>query len=46
MAAQALARADKVWLGRLITRRVPVARWHEALENRADDIKVIVDFTV
>jgi len=45
MAAQALARADKDWLGRLITRRVPVARWSEALENRADDIKVIVDFT-
>src|SRR5689334_2010213 len=45
MAAQALARADKVWLGRLITRRVPVARWSEAIENRADDIKVIVDFT-
>jgi threonine dehydrogenase-like Zn-dependent dehydrogenase len=45
MAAQALARADKDWLGRLITRRVPVGRWQEAIENRADDIKVIVDFT-
>ena len=31
MAADALARADKDWLGRLITRRVPVARWDEAL---------------
>ncbi len=44
-AAQALARADKGWLGDLITRRVPVGRWHEALERRAGDIKVIVDFT-
>ena len=45
MAAQALARADKGWLARLISRRVPLARWHEALERRAGDIKVIVDFT-
>jgi threonine dehydrogenase-like Zn-dependent dehydrogenase len=45
MAAQALARADQAWLGRLITRRVPLDRWGEALESQADDIKVIVDFT-
>jgi glucose 1-dehydrogenase len=44
MAADALARADKEWLGRLITRRVPVERWSEAMEHRRDDIKVIVDF--
>ena len=46
MAAQALARADKDWLGRLITRRVPLARWSEALEQRRDDIKVVIDFTL
>ena len=34
MAADALARADKRWLGRLITRRVPLERWSEALERR------------
>jgi threonine dehydrogenase-like Zn-dependent dehydrogenase len=45
MAADALARADKGWLGRLITRRVPLERWSEALEHRKGDIKVIVDFT-
>jgi glucose 1-dehydrogenase len=45
MAVQTLARADRTWLGRLITRRVPVARWHEALENRPDDIKVVIDFS-
>jgi len=44
MAAQALAGADKRWLERLITRRVPLERWHEALEHRKGDIKVVVDF--
>jgi glucose 1-dehydrogenase len=44
MAAEALARADKTWLGRLITRRVPLERWNEALERRHDDIKVIIEF--
>jgi len=45
IAAQALAHADKSWLARLITRRVPLERWSEALEHRPGDIKVIVDFT-
>ena len=45
MAADALARADKSWLARLITRRVPLERWSEALEHRKGDIKVIIDFT-
>jgi threonine dehydrogenase-like Zn-dependent dehydrogenase len=44
MAADALARADRGWLDRLITRRVPVERWAEALQHRPDDIKVIIDF--
>jgi threonine dehydrogenase-like Zn-dependent dehydrogenase len=46
MAAAELARADKAWLGRLITRRVPLNRWSEALESRPDDIKVVIDFTL
>ena len=33
-AAEALAKADKDWLARLITRRVPLARWQEAFEQR------------
>jgi threonine dehydrogenase-like Zn-dependent dehydrogenase len=45
-AAAALARADKAWLSRLISRRVPLARWQEALEHRRGDIKVVVDFTL
>jgi threonine dehydrogenase-like Zn-dependent dehydrogenase len=44
-AAEALAKADKNWLSRLITRRVPLDRWHEAFEPRADDVKTVLDFT-
>jgi threonine dehydrogenase-like Zn-dependent dehydrogenase len=43
-AAEALAKADKDWLGRLITRRVPLDRWQEAFEPRADDVKTVLDF--
>jgi threonine dehydrogenase-like Zn-dependent dehydrogenase len=45
MAAHALAQADRAWLERLITRRVALARWAEALEQRRGDIKTIIDFT-
>ncbi len=44
-AAQALARADQGWLDRLITRRVPLARWPDALDRQPDDVKVILDLT-
>ena len=43
-AAGALAKADPDWLGGLISRRVPLERWHEALEHRPDDIKVVIEF--
>jgi threonine dehydrogenase-like Zn-dependent dehydrogenase len=43
MAAAALAKADKDWLGRLITRRVPLDRWAEALEHRPGDIKTVIE---
>jgi glucose 1-dehydrogenase len=45
-AADALAKADKPWLSRIINRRVPLSRWQEALENRPDDVKVVLDFAV
>jgi threonine dehydrogenase-like Zn-dependent dehydrogenase len=45
IAAVALAKADKDWLDRVITRRVPLTRWREAFERRPDDIKVLLDFT-
>jgi threonine dehydrogenase-like Zn-dependent dehydrogenase len=46
MAMRALTAADRDWLGRLISRRVPLARWHDALEHHPGDIKVVVDFTL
>ena len=42
-AAQALAAADPAWLARLVTRRVPLDRWAEALAPRADDVKTVLD---
>ena len=44
LAAAALGQADRAWLDRLISRRVPLSNWPEALEHRPGDIKVIVDF--
>jgi len=44
MAAEALSRAERDWLARLVTRRVPLQKWSEALEHWPDDIKVVVDF--
>jgi threonine dehydrogenase-like Zn-dependent dehydrogenase len=44
-AAAALARADQDWLDRLISRRVPLDRWSEALERRPGDVKAVVAFT-
>jgi threonine dehydrogenase-like Zn-dependent dehydrogenase len=43
-AEDALRRADKNWLARLITRRVPLDRYEEALDHRPGDIKVVIDF--
>jgi glucose 1-dehydrogenase len=43
-AVQSLRDADPDWLGRLVTRSVPLERWQEALEKGDDDIKVVVDF--
>jgi len=42
-AAGALAAADPDWLHRLITRRVPLERWTDALEKQDGDVKVVVD---
>ena len=33
-AAEALAKANKTWLGGLISRRIPLSRWREALARR------------
>jgi threonine dehydrogenase-like Zn-dependent dehydrogenase len=41
--AAALAKADRAWLERLITRRVPLGEWSKALEREPDDVKVVVE---
>ena len=43
-AATALAKADQTWLRGLVSRRVPLTRWREGFEKKADDIKVVIDF--
>jgi len=44
-AVATLQRADKTWLARLITRRVPVEQWTQSLDPQPDDIKVVIDFS-
>jgi threonine dehydrogenase-like Zn-dependent dehydrogenase len=41
--AKALATAERSWLERLITRRVPLAQWSSALDRQPDDVKVVVE---
>ena len=43
-AAEALAKADKGWLSRLISRRVPLDRWQVKASCQPDDVKVIIAF--
>jgi threonine dehydrogenase-like Zn-dependent dehydrogenase len=43
-AAESLLRADSDWLSRLITRRVPLDRWQEALRPDPENVKSIIEF--
>ncbi|HJU04764.1 MAG TPA: glucose 1-dehydrogenase [Nitrospiraceae bacterium] len=43
-AADALAQADPAWLEQVITRRVPVKRWPEALVRQPHDVKTVIEF--
>ena len=43
IARDALMAADRSWLERLITRRVPLSEFADALDRRDDDVKVVVD---
>jgi threonine dehydrogenase-like Zn-dependent dehydrogenase len=38
----ALQQADPAWLGRLITRRVPLDEWPLALEKQPEDVKTVI----
>ncbi len=42
MAADALAAADLDWLGRLITRRLPLDRFADAFTSDPEDVKVVL----
>jgi threonine dehydrogenase-like Zn-dependent dehydrogenase len=42
-AAEALAKANADWLGRLVTRRVPLDRFGEAMDAQPHDVKVVLD---
>ena len=42
--ADALHRADRAWLSRLISRRVPAHDWRKAFDRRGDDVKVVLQF--
>ncbi len=44
-AGQNLARSDRDWLGRVITRREKPENFQKALERQADDVKVIIQFS-
>jgi glucose 1-dehydrogenase len=41
--AEALAKADRDWLERLITRRIPLDRWEEGLQREPDDVKAVIE---
>ncbi len=45
MAAEALARADCLWLRRLITNRVRPEDYAQALARNSEDIKVVIQFS-
>src|SRR5207344_2606972 len=43
-AGEVLARADRSWLARLITRREPPDAFMRALQRQPEDIKVVIQF--
>jgi hypothetical protein len=43
-AGQVLARADRAWLSRLVSRCVRPEEFTLALQRQSDDIKVIIQF--
>jgi len=44
-AGQNLAKSDREWLGRLITRREKPENFQQALERQPNDVKVIIQFS-
>ena len=44
-AGENLARSDRAWLSRVITRREKPENFQKALERQPDDVKVIIQFS-
>jgi glucose 1-dehydrogenase len=44
LAASALASADRGWLARMITRRVPIGRFAAAFDHHPHDVKTVLTF--
>jgi threonine dehydrogenase-like Zn-dependent dehydrogenase len=42
--ATALARAERDWLARLVTRTVPLPSWKDAYDRRPGDVKTVLSF--
>ncbi|MHB1534392.1 MAG: glucose 1-dehydrogenase [Acidimicrobiales bacterium] len=42
--AEALAKADRAWLARLVTRSVALDHWQEAYQRQPGDVKVVLSF--
>jgi len=42
LAAEALAAADREWLDRVVSRRVPLDGWAEAFTDQDDDVKIAI----
>jgi len=45
MARDALRKADRKWLSRLISRKEDLQSWKQALTRRPDDIKVVIEIS-
>jgi len=45
-AAKSLAEADSQWLSRLVSRRLPLESWQEALQPELDAVKTVIDFSL
>lgn len=43
-ALRALSAADRSWLEKMITRRVPLDNWREAFDKHEHDVKTVIDF--
>jgi hypothetical protein len=45
MAHEALRKADRKWLSRLLSRKENLESWQQALTRHPDDIKVVIELS-